>query len=68
MYKHRLLRLKNGIVNSQKIIIFVKKLAKLGAKMQPKKNHNSGQFSLIAPRLDTIINMQHELVRLTTPY
>ena len=33
--------------------------------MQPKKHHDSGQFSLIAPRLDTIINMQHELVHLT---
>ena len=32
--------------------------------MQPKKSYNSGQFSLIASRLDTIINMQHELVLL----
>ena len=32
--------------------------------MQPKRSYNSGQFSLIASRLDTIINMQHELVLL----
>ena len=32
--------------------------------MQPKKSYNSGQFSFIASRLDTIINMQHELVLL----
>ena len=33
--------------------------------MQPKKCYYSGQFSLLSPRLDTIINMQHELVKLT---
>lgn len=33
--------------------------------MQPKKCYYSGQFSLLSPRLDAIINMQHELVKLT---
>ena len=33
--------------------------------MQPKKCYYSGQFSLLYPRLDIIINMQHELVKLT---
>ena len=33
--------------------------------MQPKKCYYSGQFSLLSPRLDTIINMHHELVKLT---
>ena len=33
--------------------------------MQPKKCYYSGQFSLLSPRLETIINMQHELVKLT---
>ena len=33
--------------------------------MQPKNCYYSGQFSLLSPRLDTIINMQHELVKLT---
>lgn len=33
--------------------------------MQPKKCYYSGQFSLLSPRLDTIINMRHELVNLT---